>query len=65
MFKIKVKVDVIRGNTTKQETFETMVDHKTWSKLGSSGDRDEVLNSWCNSMFPGADKLRLMQRSKV
>ena len=36
MFKIKVRVDVVRGNTTKQETFETMVDHETWRKLGSS-----------------------------
>ena len=65
MFKIKVRVDVIRGNTTKQETFETMVDHETWRKLGTSGSVDEVLNSWCSTMFPGADKLRLMQRSKV
>ena len=65
MFKVKVRVDVYRGNTFGSETFETMVDHETYRKLGSSNSRDEVLNSWCSTMFPGATKLRLSQISKV
>ena len=65
MFKVKIRVDVIRGNTTKQETFETMVDNRTWSDLSSSNSREPILKAWCNSFFPGADSIRLLQRQKL
>tara|TARA_B110000977_G_C11060729_1_gene485875 strand:+ start:2245 stop:2442 length:198 start_codon:yes stop_codon:yes gene_type:complete len=65
MFKVKVRVDVYRRNTSKTETFETMVDDMTYNKLTSTGSRDEVLSSWCNSMFPGADKVMLGQVEKI
>ena len=65
MFKIKVTVDVFRGNSFSKQTFETMVDHETYRKLNSSNSRDEILKSWCSTMFPDADKLRLSQVGKV
>lgn len=65
MFKVKIRVDVIKGNTSRQETFETMVDNRTWSDLSSTGSRDPILKSWCNSFFPGADSIRLVQRQKI
>lgn len=65
MFKVKIRVDVIRGNTTKQETFETMVDNRTWNDLSSTGSRDPILKAWCNSFFPGADSIRLLQKQKI
>jgi hypothetical protein len=65
MFKVKIGVDVIRGNSSTSSTFETMVDNKTWSDLSSTGSRDSILASWCNTFFPGADSIKLMQKQKI
>ena len=58
MFKVKIRVRVITGNTTRSGEFETMVDNSTWSKLSMSGSRDPILESWRGAF-------ELMQRQKV
>lgn len=66
MFKVKVRVDVHRRGFTKMEEFETMMDSDTISNCSSSGKgREAVEAAWCNSMFPGADKVRIMSCHKI
>ena len=65
MFKVKIRVRVITGNTTRSGEFETMVDNSTWQKLSMSGSRDPILESWRGAFFPDADKIELMQQQKV
>ena len=61
MFKVKVMVDVIRRGHSKGEEFETMMDADTIRNCSSSGKgREAVEAAWCNSMFPGADKVRII-----
>lgn len=66
MFKVKVRVDIIRGNHSKAEEFETMMDSDTIRNCSSSGKgRETVQAAWCNSMFPGADKVRIKSCHKI
>lgn len=66
MWKVKVRVDVIRGNSSKDETFETMMDSDTIQNCSRSGkEREAVEAAWCNSMFPGADKVRIKSCFKI
>ena len=65
MFKVRIRVAVIRGNRSSSETFETMVDNTTWRDLSSSGSREPILKAWCNQFFPGADRIELRQKQKI
>jgi len=66
MFKVKVRVDVKRGGFSKYEVFETMMDSDTIRNCSSSGSgREAVEAAWCNSMFPGADKIRILSCFKI
>ncbi len=66
MFKVKVRVDVIRGNHSKGEEVETIMDSDTFRNCTSSGKgREAVEAAWCNSMFPGADKIRIKSCVKI
>jgi hypothetical protein len=66
MWKVKVRVDVIRGNHSKGEEFETMMDADTIRNCSSSGKgREAVEAAWCNSMFPGADRVRIKNCFKI
>ena len=66
MFKVKVRVDVIRRGHSKGEEFETMMDADTIRNCSSSGKgREAVEAAWCNSMFPGADKVRINSCVKI
>ena len=66
MFKVKVRVDVIRRGHSKGEEFETMMDADTIQNCSSSGKgREAVEAAWCNSMFPGADKVRIISCYKI
>ncbi len=65
MWKVKVRLDVIRRGYSKEETFETMMDTDTISKCTSDNEKKIVEAAWLNSMFPGADKLRIKSCVKI
>jgi hypothetical protein len=65
MFKVKVRLDVIRGGHSKSEEFETMMDSDTISNCTSDNRKKIVESAWLNSMFPGADKLRIKSCVKI
>ncbi len=65
MFKVKVRVDVIRGNYSNSEEFETMMDADTIRNCSSDNSKKKVEEAWCNSMFPGADKIRIKSCVKI
>ena len=66
MFKVKVRVDVIRRGHSKGEEFETMMDWDTFGNCTRSGSGKEAVEAaWCNSMFPGADKVRINSCYKI
>jgi hypothetical protein len=66
MWKVKVRVDVIRRGCSKEETFETMMDSATIQNCTTSGSGRESLEAaWCNSIFPGADKIRIKSCVKI
>ena len=66
MWKVKVRLDVITRGHSKSEEFETMMDSDTYRNCTSSGKgREAVEAAWCNSMFPGADKIRIKSCVKI
>jgi len=65
MFKVKVRVDVHRRGHSKMEEFETMVDADTFRNCSSSNSKKIVEAAWCNSMFPGADKINILRCVKI
>ncbi len=65
MFKARVRLDVIRRGHSKLEVIETMMDNETYSNCNSSVRKKIVEEAWCNSMFPGADKIRIYNAVKI
>ena len=65
MFKVKVRVRVKTNNHVKNEEFETMVDHDTYSKCTMSNASKVVAEAWRKSMFPGADEVTIMGITKL
>jgi len=65
MFKVKVRLDVYRRGSSKLEVFETMMDADTFRNCNSSNGKKIVEAAWINSMFPGADELRIHNAIKL
>ena len=65
MFKARVRLDVIRRGSSKSEVIETMMDDETYRNCNSSVGKKIVEQAWCNSMFPGADELRIYNAVKI
>ena len=65
MFKVKVRLDVITRGHSKTEVFETMMDADTFRNCNSSNGKKIVEAAWINSMFPGADELRIHNAIKL
>jgi len=65
MFKVKLRLDVIRRGCSKEEIFETMMDSDTIRNCTSDNGKKIVEAAWLNSMFPGADKLRIKSCVKI
>jgi hypothetical protein len=65
MWKVKVRLDVIRRGHSKEETFETMMDSDTIRNCTTDNGKKIVEAAWLNSMFPGADKLRIKSCVKI
>ena len=42
-----------------------MMDDETYRNCNSSVGKKIVEEAWCNSMFPGADKLRIYNAVKI
>jgi hypothetical protein len=61
----KVRLDVIRKGYSKEEIFQTMMDSDTISNCTSDNRKKIVESAWLNSMFPGADKLRIKSCVKI
>lgn len=65
MYKVKVRVSVYRGNYSKSEDFETMVDADTYRNCQGSNTKKLVETAWCNTMFPGATKIEITRIVKI
>lgn len=65
IFKVKVRLDIIRRGYSKEETFETMINADTIRNCTTDNGRKVIESAWLNTMFPGADKLRIKSCVKI